>query len=142
MVPYMTLATADASGQPWNSPLFTAHDEHYNFYWTSPARAHHSQNILTNNKIFLVIFSSQAIEGASEGVYIKARGQLVEDSNETQQALKLLAQRAGKSAEAMNQLFDGDGLRVYKAVPEQFWINITQEVGGKFIDERVEIKLI
>ena len=32
---YMTLATADAQGRPWASPVWFAHEDHTRFVWVS-----------------------------------------------------------------------------------------------------------
>src|SRR3989338_5698506 len=47
---YLTLATCSNKGEPWNSPLYTAFDKNYNFYWASWIKNQHSQNIRENGK--------------------------------------------------------------------------------------------
>ena len=42
---YMTLATADAEGNPWASPVWFAHQDYTEFLWVSRPEARHSQNI-------------------------------------------------------------------------------------------------
>ena len=32
--------------------------------------------------------------------------------------------------------------RVYKAIPEKFWINGNDKINGNYIDTRIEVKLI
>jgi hypothetical protein len=32
-IEYVTIASVTNEGLPWNSPVFTAYDEGYNFYW-------------------------------------------------------------------------------------------------------------
>ena len=76
---YITLATVDANGNPWNSPVFAAFDEKYNFYWRSAKDAMHSQNIRTNNKVFIAIYDSTIPFGAGElhiGHYLNLKQQL------------------------------------------------------------------
>lgn len=55
---YITIATTSREGQPWNSPVYSAFDESYNFYWASDQNGQHSKNIAENNKIFIVIYDS------------------------------------------------------------------------------------
>lgn len=40
---YATIATASKDGQPWNSPVYCAYDEDYNFYWSSWTENQHSK---------------------------------------------------------------------------------------------------
>jgi Pyridoxamine 5'-phosphate oxidase len=67
---YITIATADSNGQPWNTPLYAAYDEHYNFYWASWTESVHSRNIRQNPAVFLVVYDSTVPEGTGEGIYI------------------------------------------------------------------------
>jgi hypothetical protein len=70
---YVTIASTSKDGQPWNSPVFSAHDEHYNFYWGSHLGSLHSQNIKATGRVFLVIYDSTVEAGQGEGVYVQAR---------------------------------------------------------------------
>src|SRR5215216_3981747 len=42
---YLTLATADAEGRPWASPVWFAHEGYRDFLWVSRPEARHSRNI-------------------------------------------------------------------------------------------------
>ena len=42
---YMTLATADADGRPWVSPVWYAPVTYAEFLWVSSPEARHSRNI-------------------------------------------------------------------------------------------------
>src|SRR5215208_3553020 len=42
---YLTLATADADGRPWASPVWFAHEDHSRFLWVSKPDARHSRNL-------------------------------------------------------------------------------------------------
>jgi hypothetical protein len=42
---YMTLATADAHGTPWASPVWCATDDYREFFWVSSPAARHSHNL-------------------------------------------------------------------------------------------------
>ena len=50
---YITIATSTKSGVPWNSPVYSAYDKNYNFYWISWRKNQHSKNIKDNNQIFI-----------------------------------------------------------------------------------------
>jgi nitroimidazol reductase NimA-like FMN-containing flavoprotein (pyridoxamine 5'-phosphate oxidase superfamily) len=68
---FMTLATADANGVPWASPVWFARrtDE---FLWVSRPDARHSLNIAANPEIAFVIFNSQVRPGDGQAVYVSA----------------------------------------------------------------------
>jgi nitroimidazol reductase NimA-like FMN-containing flavoprotein (pyridoxamine 5'-phosphate oxidase superfamily) len=139
---YITIATADKNNQPWNSPVYFAFDENYYFYWASWKENQHSKNINQNSNIFIAIYDSTAPEGTGEGVYIKAKAYELTDEKEILNALSVLDKRVGKTKKRSASHFLGDyPRRVYKAVPENFWVNVDGEINGNFIDKRVEIEL-
>jgi nitroimidazol reductase NimA-like FMN-containing flavoprotein (pyridoxamine 5'-phosphate oxidase superfamily) len=71
--PYMTLATADADGVPWASPVWFATEDGRNFYWVSDPNARHSRNIADRPEIAMVIFDSTVTPGEADAVYLAAR---------------------------------------------------------------------
>jgi hypothetical protein len=75
---YMTLATADAEGTPWASPVWFAHDDHRDFLWVSRPGARHSRNIAGRPDVGIVIFDSTVPEGQGQAVYLSARAAEVE----------------------------------------------------------------
>lgn len=141
-IKYITIATSTLDGLPWNSPVYSAFDEEYNFYWASDQNGQHSKNINNNPDVFLVIYDSNVPEGTGEGVYVKAKAYALTDESEILHALKTLDGRVGKVKERDANKFLGDyPRRVYKAVPETFWMNGDGDVNGNYIDIRVEINL-
>lgn len=140
---YITIATSDRNGQPWNSPLYSAFDENYNFYWVSWRENQHSKNIKENNKIFIVIYDSTVPEGTGEGIYVQAKAYELNDEKEIENALEFLDGRINKTGHHKAfQFQDNMPRRVYKAVPEKIWINTSAKINGKYIDKRIEVKLI
>jgi len=69
---YMTLATADAEGRPWVSPVWYAPATPSQFLWVSRPEARHSQNIAARPRIAIVIFDSTVPIGAAEALYVEA----------------------------------------------------------------------
>jgi len=139
---YITIATSTKDGKPWNSPVYSAFDQKYNFYWASWRENQHSKNIKENNNIFLAIYDSTVPEGTGEGVYIQAKAYVLTDENEILNALEILDKRVGKTKERNASEFLGEyPRRVYKAVPEKVWMNDVGEINGNYIDKRIEIKL-
>ncbi|GIH19200.1 pyridoxamine 5'-phosphate oxidase family protein [Rugosimonospora africana] len=70
---YMVLATADATGQPWSSPVYFAHAGFTRFYWVSSPEVTHSRNIATRSDVGISIFDSSARISTGQGVYLRAR---------------------------------------------------------------------
>ena len=139
---YITLATISKDGQPWNSPVYCAFDENYNFYWISWRENQHSKNIRDNNRVFIVIYDSTVSEGQGQGVYIQAKAYELNDEKNINNALKYLDGRIGKQDRHKTSQFQGNmPRRIYKAVPEKAWVNVDSRINGEFVDKRVEIKL-
>lgn len=140
-IPYITLATVAKDGEPWNSPVFCAYDEDYNFYWGSYKKAKHSKNLRETGKVFLVIYDSTVPAGTGFGVYIKAQGIELDDRKEIAFAHRLLEIRHQVPYWKIEQVKDTGPIRLYKAIPEKIWVNTEGKVDGNYIDKRVEIKL-
>src|SRR5258708_6609504 len=142
---YITIATASNDGMPWNSPVYSAFDEDYNFYWASDQNGQHSKNIAENNKIFIVIYDSTVPEGMGEGVYMQAKVYMITDPKEIKDALRYLDGRVNKKKKSQTRISEFQGTnprRVYKAIPEKMWMNKDGEINGMFIDTRVEVNLL
>jgi pyridoxamine 5'-phosphate oxidase-like protein len=73
--PYMVLATADADGVPWASPVWFATDDGTTFIWVSDPNARHSRNIAARPQIAIVIFDSTVRPGDGAAVYMEARAE-------------------------------------------------------------------
>ena len=69
---YMTLATADADGAPWASPVWFAHEQYETFLWMSQPGARHSRNIAARREIAIVIFDSTVSPHQRNAVYVEA----------------------------------------------------------------------
>jgi Pyridoxamine 5'-phosphate oxidase len=74
---YMTLATADAEGTPWPSPVWFAHEGYTEFLWASRPNARHSQNIAVRPAVGIVIFDSTVVPGDGRAVYMEAAAEMV-----------------------------------------------------------------
>ncbi len=138
---YITIATVTPEGKPWNSPVYSAYDPDYNFFWASWKDNQHSQNIKANSDVFLVIYDSLVSEGKGRGVYIAAKAFELTNEKEITHALKFLYGRKNKKPREAKEFLPPYPRRVYKAVPEKFWINTDAEIDGNFIDKRIEVKL-
>jgi len=137
---YATIATSNADGKPWNSPVRHVYDDDLNIYWFSDKQGQHSQNVRSNEDVFIVIYDSTVPEGDGEGVYIKAKAYEVTDPDEITHARRI---KKGADFSGDPDDFLGDAVRrVYRAVPQSVWMNDAEVEDGVFIrDYRVEISL-
>jgi hypothetical protein len=139
---YLTLATGDKDLGPWNTPVYSAFDDNYHFYWVSEASSQHSKNIRANGKAFAVIYDSTVPEGTGFGVYI--RGHCIEldakNLDEIERAQKILAGRVGFNLKRLPTYYlPPNPRRMYRFEPSQVWVNTIVESPGQKVDRRVEI---
>jgi uncharacterized protein YhbP (UPF0306 family) len=140
-IQYVTVATVTEDGTPWNSPVFTSYDEDYNFYWGTHKDSQKAKNIRFNNNVFLVIYDSTVPSGTGEGVYIKAVVEELAEPNEVSRVFNLLKTRHATSFWDFAAVQEDGPIRLYKAMPQQVWMNDGGKVGGHYIDTRTEIIL-
>lgn len=76
---YMTLATADASGRPWATPVYFTPDGPARFYWISSPDTRHSRNIAERPEVGIVVFDSRVAVGQAEAVYMAGTAAQVAD---------------------------------------------------------------
>jgi general stress protein 26 len=139
-IEYITIATVDDSGRPWNTPVYSAFDPALNFYWASDSQSVHSANIVRNPNVFLVIYDSTVPAGTGEGVYMRAIALMLEDRDAIRSALEVLDQREG-GAHTPQQFLGEMPRRVFSARTTDVWINGDGEKNGHFIDIRIEVPL-
>jgi nitroimidazol reductase NimA-like FMN-containing flavoprotein (pyridoxamine 5'-phosphate oxidase superfamily) len=118
---YMTLATADAGGTPWATPVWFAHAGGTEFVWVSRPEARHSRNISARPAIGIAIFDSTVAPGTGQGVYIEARASEVSAADRAP-ALAIYAQ--GSLAAGLRPWTEADVSapaqhRLYRALAER-----------------------
>lgn len=133
---YMTLATADASGKPWASPVWFAHDGYREFVWASKPDARHSMNLAVRPQVGIVIFDSTVGNGGAQAVYLDGEaGEL--HGPERDRALAVYSRRSvefGAREWTLADLTAPAAHRLFRAVPsEQFLLDAT--------DHRVPVTL-
>ena len=136
---YLVLATADAAGRPWSSPLYFAHIGWAEFFWVSSPEVTHSRNIAVRPEVSLVVFDSQAAIGAGQGVYMSAVAELVQDGD-TARGMGAFSRRSvahGGREWTSQDVRPGAGLRLYRATAESHWIL----AGGGRPDHRIPVRL-
>jgi uncharacterized protein YhbP (UPF0306 family) len=138
---YLTLATCDNNNQPWNSPVYSAFDKNYNFYWASWKENQHSRNIHENGNVFAVIYDSTVPEGTGFGVYMKGKARQLEKNDfvEIMKSLKLLYLRKSKKVKKPEEFLGLLPRRIYKFVPEQVWVNADENIQSHAVDTKIDI---
>lgn len=141
-IQYLTIATSSLDGEPWNSPVYCSFDEQGNFYWASDPASRHSANLATNPLLVGVVYDSTAPAGTGEGVYLKARAELLHSSSEVARARTALLARLGLRMNDADDFTASRAISCYRATPTALWINgIVDEAGVYVKDCRVELPL-
>src|SRR5918994_1419617 len=91
---YMTLATADADGMPWASPVWYARASYREFFWVSRAGARHSRNIAVRPDVGIVIFDSTVPISTGKAVYLAARAEQVTAAGEIERGMSVFSRRS------------------------------------------------
>ncbi|HET8821197.1 MAG TPA: pyridoxamine 5'-phosphate oxidase family protein [Thermoleophilaceae bacterium] len=90
---YLTLATADADGRPWASPVWFAHQDHKRFIWVSKPDARHSRNLAERPEIALVVFDSTLAIGTGDALYAEAAAEQL-DGPDVAGAIEVFSRRS------------------------------------------------
>ncbi len=123
---YMTLATADADGVPWASPVWYAPDGYSELLWVSRPEARHSRNLAERPQLSIVIFDSTVTPGDGQAVYVAAEASHAADGLDVFSARSM--------AQGLGEWRDLSGpLRLYRAVVSEHWML------GEERDERVPV---
>jgi pyridoxine/pyridoxamine 5'-phosphate oxidase len=138
---YITLATVSPNGDPWNTPVYTAYDKEYNFFWISSPESEHSKHIENNRKVFAVIYPSNVPEGTGEGVYMQGGAEALVEKEEIEKVLVFFYGRKNKKPRPADDFVGQSPRRVYKFTPNKFWINSDEKIDGHHVDKRIEIDL-
>jgi pyridoxine/pyridoxamine 5'-phosphate oxidase len=133
---YMTLATADADGRPWPSPVWFAHEGYARFVWVSKPDARHSRNLAVRAETGIVIFDSSARQGAAQAVYLDAIATRVAEDEEERwtRVFSARSQALGWPAWGVEDVRAPAAHRLYRAdATAQFVLGEN--------DERIEVAL-
>jgi pyridoxine/pyridoxamine 5'-phosphate oxidase len=133
---YMTIATADADGDPWASPVWFATADRREFVWVSDPAARHSRNIAVRPRVTLVVFDSHSPIGTGRGVYVAASAAQL-DGADAERAIGVFSRASvaqGASAWSLADVRGDARLRLYAAVAREWW------VGGRD-DRRIPVAL-
>ena len=70
---YVVLATVDAQGEPWATPVWFAHDGLDVLLWVSPPESRHSQALATEPRLAVTVFDSGVEPGHGTAFYGRGR---------------------------------------------------------------------
>jgi Pyridoxamine 5'-phosphate oxidase len=121
---YMVLGTADASGQPWVSPVYFASAGYREFYWVSSPEAKHSRNIAVRSQISIVIFDSRVPIGTGQGVYMSVVAEELTGAD-LERGIEILSQTSLRHGGHEWKLEDVQApalYRLYRATVQDHWI--------------------
>jgi hypothetical protein len=121
---YLVLATADAAGRPWSTPVYFAHIGLTEFFWVSSPDVTHSRNIAERPEVGIVVFDSQAAIGKGQGVYMSAVAALAGDVD-IARGMAAFSRRSvahGGREWTSEDVGPGEGMRLYQATAASHWI--------------------
>lgn len=133
---YVVLATADADGSPWATPVWFAREER-DFYWVSRPGTQHSRNIAGRGDIALVVHDSQVPVGSASAFYARAvAGEVPADEVEAAMAVfSRVGEEQGLPSWKLGQVTGDAEFRLYRASVTEAWV--LAEDGGP--DRRLEV---
>ncbi|GAA3801810.1 pyridoxamine 5'-phosphate oxidase family protein [Streptomyces phyllanthi] len=137
---YMVLATANAEGRPWSTPVYFAHLGCREFFWVSSPEAAHSRNITVRSEVGIAIFDSSVPIGGGQGVFMAAVAGLVEGEG-VERGLEVFSRRSlrhGGRVWTVDDVQGDSGIRLYRAVAEEH--SMLAKDGKP--DHRVPVRLV
>lgn len=121
---YMVLATADAAGRPWPTPVYFAPEAYRSFLWLSRSDARHSRNIAERPALGIAVFDSSAPISTGRAVYMAATGRELEGDDRSA-AIERFSRRAvahGGRPWTVTDLELPAGLRLYRATAVEQYV--------------------
>jgi len=119
---YMTLATADANGLPWASPVWFATADFREYFWASSPEARHSHNLAARPELAIAIFDSRQAPGTGQGVYVAAIGAPVPESELDHGLAVYAAQDESLPAWTRADVLPPAKHRLYRAVATELFV--------------------
>jgi hypothetical protein len=130
---YITLATADAQGRPWVSPVWFVSEDHRTFWWVSMPDAVRSRNIAARPDVAIVVYDTGAVVGEAQSVYACAGAAQVDDADGLG-VFSRASVAAGLAHWSMDDVTGGSGVRLYRAVATE--LSVLDATTGHGRDER------
>jgi nitroimidazol reductase NimA-like FMN-containing flavoprotein (pyridoxamine 5'-phosphate oxidase superfamily) len=138
---YMTLATADADGVPWATPVYYSASQEREFYWVSSPNARHSRNIAVRPEIGIAIFDSQVQVGRAEAVYVSALASQVPDADLDAAAEIFNSRRPDLEPFTRPELTGDSIFRLYRATAVEHSVLVRGNASNTGVDSRAVVEL-
>lgn len=121
---FVVLATADADGNPWATPVWSASDGLDRLFWVSWAGSRHSLHIEQRPEIALTVFDSTVVPNEGAAFYATAHAwQCPEDQLDNGLRIFNRRARAQRINEFGRERITGDSrLRLYVAEIAEAWV--------------------
>jgi hypothetical protein len=134
----MTVATVDAAGVPWVSPVFYVPDDAYDLYWTSEPSARHSENIRCTGAAAIVIVEADP-EARVDAVYMSAEATELTGPEEVERGIEVMLAKPQPERWKITSADDvsGDGpWRIYRAHPTAIDVRSSDSNRGRAVARR------
>jgi predicted pyridoxine 5'-phosphate oxidase superfamily flavin-nucleotide-binding protein len=121
---YAVLATADADGTPWATPVWFAHHNLDRLYWMSWPGSRHSRLIDQRPHVSLTVFDSNAVPNEGTAFYATAQARQCPDE-QLDDGLRILNRRSlaqGIGEVTRERVTGGSRLRLYVAEITEAWV--------------------
>jgi nitroimidazol reductase NimA-like FMN-containing flavoprotein (pyridoxamine 5'-phosphate oxidase superfamily) len=122
--PFMILATADAEGRPWASPVWYATVDCREFFWVSKPEARHSRNLSGRPELAIVVFDSRQTPGDVEALYLSATAEHVPEAELDRglEAFSRVSQAQGLPAWSRENVLPPARHRLYRAIAVEYFL--------------------
>lgn len=121
-VSYTVLATADADGVPWATPVWFAQENYRELYWVSAPDSRHSRNLTARPEIGMVVYDSTVAPGSGQAVYMSAIAAQVADPAHGIEVFSRVSERQGLGEWGLSRVTGQARLRLYRAEVTELWI--------------------
>lgn len=121
---YMTLATSDAEGRPWVSPVWFATVDGRELFWASRPETRHSQNIAARSQVAIVVFDSSRPPHERQAVYLTGTAEAV-PPGDLDRALAIYSdesERQGLPAWTRDTVTPPGAFRLYRATATEHFV--------------------
>jgi nitroimidazol reductase NimA-like FMN-containing flavoprotein (pyridoxamine 5'-phosphate oxidase superfamily) len=120
---FVTLATADAAGRPWATPVWFATEDYRHLYWVSAPDTRHSRNLAVRPELALVVYDSTVQPGEGQAVYMTGTAtQVTDDVADGVATFSRVSVREGIGEWGLHRVTGDSRLRLYRATITEHYI--------------------
>jgi uncharacterized protein YhbP (UPF0306 family) len=121
---FMILATADAEGVPWASPVWFATTNYREYFWISSPDTRHSRNLAVRPELAISIFDSSQPPLTGLGVYVAATAVQVPESelDDGVHVYSEVSRQAGMGPWERSEVLPPAKHRLYRATATELFV--------------------